>query len=150
VSHWIERVSPNDNAVGVVEGKLRAFNEAAVGAYAYEPVALVLRDPAGAVCGGFVGYAGLGWLNVATLWVDEQLRGRGHGRALLEAGEALGREQGCAHAFLFTYSFQAPAFYRALGYREFAALEDFPPGAQRLFFRKDLGTVAAAPHRAAG
>ena len=138
MSHWIERVSPNDVAVAVVERRLRAFNEEAIGPFAFEPLALVLRDSAGAVGGGFLGYAGLGWLNVATLWVDEALRGCGHGRALLEAGEALGRERGCAHAFLFTYSFQAPDFYRALGYREFAALEDFPAGAQRLFFRKDL------------
>jgi GNAT superfamily N-acetyltransferase len=138
VSCRIEQVAPDDVAVAMVERELRALNEAAIGPYAYEPLALVLRDPSGAVCGGFLGYAGLGWLNVSTLWVDAAWRGRGYGRALLEAGEALARERGCAHAFLFTYSFQAPDFYRAVGYRQFAALEDFPPGAQRLFFRKDL------------
>jgi ribosomal protein S18 acetylase RimI-like enzyme len=144
VSCRIERIAPDDVAVATVERELRAFNEAAVGPYAYEPLAL--RDPAGVVCGGFLGYAGLGWLNVSTLWVAPALRRRGYGRALLEAGEALGRERGCAHAFLFTYSFQAPDFYRAVGYRQFATLEDFPPGAQRLFFRKHLEqTIAKAP-----
>jgi hypothetical protein len=44
VSQWVARVSPDDIAVGVVERKLRAFNEAAVGPYAYEPLALALRD----------------------------------------------------------------------------------------------------------
>jgi ribosomal protein S18 acetylase RimI-like enzyme len=146
VSCRIERVAPDDVAVATVERELRAFNEAAVGPYSYEPLALVLRDTAGVICGGFLGYAGLGWLNVSTLWVAPALRGRGYGRALLEAGEALGRERGCAHAFLFTYSFQAPGFYQAAGYSQFAMLEDFPPGARRLFFRKHLGhTIADAP-----
>ena len=138
MSHRIERVSPDDAEVARLEHELRVFNEKAIGPYGFEPIALVLRDPAGTVVGGFFGYTGLGWLNVSKLWVDEPLRGRGYGRALMETGEAMGRERGCAHAFLFTFSFQAPDFYRALGYKEFAALENFPIGAERLFFRKEL------------
>jgi hypothetical protein len=48
-------------------------------------VALELRDPTGTVCGGFLGHAGLGWLNVSALWVAEARRD-GLGRALVEAG----------------------------------------------------------------
>jgi hypothetical protein len=38
-------------------------------------------------------------------------------------------------------SFQAPDFYRKLGYEEFGRLDDFPPGHSRLFFRKNLPGV---------
>lgn len=136
------RISPvahDDFSVALVERALKAHNESVVGPCEYEPVALALRGPDGVVVGGFYGYTGLGWLNVATLWVAEELRGRGYGRTLLEAGEAAARARGCTNAFLFTYDFQAPGFYRAMGYEEFAALEEFPRGHRRMFFRKALG-----------
>jgi hypothetical protein len=38
-----------------------------------------------------------------------------------------------------TFSFQAPEFYRKLGFREFGRI-DYPPEHQRIFFQKQLGT----------
>lgn len=54
-----------------------------------------------------------------TAWVDEvmvskELRGRGHGRALMEAFEAWAAEHGCALVSLATSG--AAAFYEHLGY----------------------------------
>jgi hypothetical protein len=44
---------------------------------------------------------------------------------------------GCHSAWLDTFSFEAPEFYRKLGYREFARL-DYPPDHQRIFLKKQL------------
>ena len=77
-------------------------------------------------------------VDVVALWVDEPLRGRGLGTELLIAAEAEARDAGALHAFLETHSFQAPDFYRRLGYVAFAELEDYPPGEQQLFMRKAL------------
>jgi ribosomal protein S18 acetylase RimI-like enzyme len=76
------------------------------------------------------------WLYVTTLWVDDAWRGRGVGRALLTRAEAHAAAAGCHSAWLDT--FQARGFYAALGYREFGALEDYPPGQTRCFMRKRL------------
>jgi ribosomal protein S18 acetylase RimI-like enzyme len=76
------------------------------------------------------------WLYVTTLWVDDAWRGRGVGRALLTRAEAHAAAAGCHSAWLDT--FQARGFYAALGYREFGALEDYPPGQTRYFMRKRL------------
>jgi hypothetical protein len=46
--------------------------------------------------------------------------------------------RGCCHAYLDTFDFQAPGFYRKLGYSEWGVLEDFPPGHQRIFLKKDF------------
>ncbi len=51
--------------------------------------------------------------------------------------EALAR--GCRNVLVDTMSFQAPGFYRRLGYEEFGVLEGFPGPHSRHFFRKSLG-----------
>ena len=71
--------------------------------------------------------------------MTEALRGRGHGRALLAVAERWALERGCRDAFLDTFSFQAPEFYRKLGWEVFGTLEDHPPGHTHYFLRKRLG-----------
>ncbi len=79
-----------------------------------------------------------GWLHVIALWVDEELRGRGLGRRLVEAAEAEALAAGAHSAFLETHSFQAPDLYRRLGYEAIAEIEAYPPGGSQLIMRKRL------------
>ena len=79
-----------------------------------------------------------GWLHVIGLWVDEPLRGRGLGIQLIHAAEGEARAAGAHGAFLETHWFQAPAFYRKLGYETIAEIEDYPPGGSQLVMRKSL------------
>jgi ribosomal protein S18 acetylase RimI-like enzyme len=104
----------------------------------FRPVAIFLRDDAGAIRGGVTGGVWGGWLHVVALWVDEDLRRRGFGRRLLLAAEGEARAAGARHAFLETHTFQAPGLYRRLGYEPIAELEDYPPGESQLIMRKDL------------
>jgi GNAT superfamily N-acetyltransferase len=85
---------------------------------------------------GLVGVLFGGWLFVESLWVDDALRGRGIGRALMASAEDHAISQGCHDAWLDTY--QARGFYEALGYVTFAELEDYPHGQSRYFLRKAL------------
>jgi len=78
------------------------------------------------------------WLSVRLLWVAEERRGTGLGRRLMEAIEDLGRTRGCVHAHVDTLGFQAPEFYRRLGYEAFAELPDYAPEQSRIYFRKRL------------
>jgi GNAT superfamily N-acetyltransferase len=135
---FVEPIDSSSDALATIEHELRAYNVRAIGPYSYEPIAFVARDTAGEVIGGIDGLTGLGWLHIATLWVSEQARRKGIGRGLVDAAENEARKRGCHGSYLFTYSFQAPEFYRALGYVEFGVLEDFPPGVRRHFLRKAL------------
>jgi GNAT superfamily N-acetyltransferase len=79
-----------------------------------------------------------GWLHISILWIEEPFRGKGHGAALMDAAEAEARGLGCRYAHLDSMSFQAPAFYEKLGYREFGRLKDSPLGHEQLFLWKQL------------
>jgi GNAT superfamily N-acetyltransferase len=95
------------------------------------------RD-AGTLIGGLIGETVWEWLSVRLLWVDPAHRGAGHGRRLLAAAEAEGRQRGCRNARLSTFSFQAAGFYERCGWRQVLALENFPRGHRRLFYVKAL------------
>ena len=56
----------------------------------------------------------------------------------MEVAEAEARQRGAQNAYLDTFSFQAPDFYKKLGYQVFGELPDFPTGHQRYFLKKEL------------
>ncbi len=113
---------------GFVRDGLGLFNVAVTGLSYYNPVALFLKDDRGAVLGGALGHVWGGWLDLATLWVIEPLRGHGHGGRLLEAAEEEARTQGCRGVYLTTFSFQAKDFYERHGYEVIADVPDYPAG----------------------
>ena len=78
------------------------------------------------------------WLHIDLMWIREDLRGCGYGGSLLMAAEDEARRRGAKNAYLDTFSFQAPDFYKRSGYRVFGELRDFPAGYQRYFLTKRL------------
>lgn len=98
--------------------------------------ALLLHAEHGGLAGGLCGVLAWQWLFVQALWVDDTWRGRGIGRGLLARAEAHAVAAGCHSVWLDT--FQARGFYRALGYQEFGALENYPEGQTRWFLCKRL------------
>ena len=72
------------------------------------------------------------------MWVKEELRGQGYGHQLLAMAEIEARQRGATEAYLDTFSFQAPEFYKKNGYQIFGVLENFPPGHQRFYLTKAL------------
>jgi GNAT superfamily N-acetyltransferase len=130
--------SPTLNDKQIVQNGLRQHNDQHVPADGDSSFAVFLRGPDGAVIGGILARAGRGWLRTGTLWVEASLRGQGYGRQLMAAAEAEGRQRGCHSAYLDTFSFQAPVFYKQCGYEVFGTLEAFPDGHTRFFMRKSL------------
>ncbi len=109
-----------------------------LGNHGFRPVGIFVRDAGGNPVGGVTACLNWNWLQISLLWVDDALRGQGVGKGLMERIEAVGREKGCAHAHVDTFSFQARTFYESLGYEVFATLDDYPPGHARHYLRKDL------------
>jgi GNAT superfamily N-acetyltransferase len=101
-------------------------------------LAIFVRDAAGDVTAGLHGWTWAGTGYVKTLWVREDLRRQGLGARLLEAAEREAARRGCREMQLDTLAYQAPGFYRRLGYEQIGDLPGWPAGSRRLFFRKAL------------
>lgn len=119
--------------------RLDAFNDAKTGPEPDLPLALLIVDEQdGSPQGGLWGRSYYGWLFVELLIVPERLRGTGVGTELMRRAEAEAVRRGCHGVWLDSFSFQAPGFYRRLGYDVFGVVEDYPPGSSRFFLKKRL------------
>jgi GNAT superfamily N-acetyltransferase len=130
--------SPDDADYTVVGFGIRDFNVQHAGPSEHQHLCLFLHAPDDQVVGGLIGATFYGWLLIELLWVREDLRGQGHGRRLLAQAEQEARRRGAKGAFLDTFSFQAPEFYRRNGYEVFGELHDFPGGYTRFYLKKKL------------
>ena len=102
-----------------------------------QPIGVFLRRD-GRVVAGADGRTQWGWLYIAHVWVDEELRGTGTGVRVLVTIEDAARARGCRAVFLDTLAFQAKPFYEKLGYREFGRMDDYPAGGAKHFMWKQL------------
>jgi GNAT superfamily N-acetyltransferase len=102
------------------------------------PLVLLLSGPdSDEIVGGLHGMTWMSNLYVNLLFVPESMRGAGVGRRLMMEAEAEAIRRGCRAAALDTFSFQAPDFYRKLGYSVFGTL-DYPPHHSRFYLTKRL------------
>jgi GNAT superfamily N-acetyltransferase len=129
---------PDDSVWNAVGGGIRDYNRQQAGDGQDKLLCFTLSAPGGEVAGGIIGETHWDWFYINLLWVRDDLRGRGYGHGLLEAAEQEARQRGAKHAYLDTFSFQAPGFYEKNGYRVFGELRDFPPGHQRFYLLKEL------------
>jgi ribosomal protein S18 acetylase RimI-like enzyme len=121
----------------VIEG-LNLYNVAQTGQDHWRYVKLFVRDGQGLIRGGLIGHIWGGWLHITDLWLEKSLRGSGLGRSLMETAETEARDEGCRYVHLDSHSFQAPDFYKKLGYEEFGRLKDSPLGHEQVFLWKRL------------
>ncbi|HKD35500.1 MAG TPA: GNAT family N-acetyltransferase [Pirellulales bacterium] len=120
-----------------IDEALGEYNEPFLRDPSYEYFGLFVREQSDAIRAGLVGNTYAGWLFINLLWVHADLRRTGIGSGLIAEAERRAIGFGCHSAWVDTFSFQGPKFYPKLGYVEFARL-DYPPGHERIFFRKRL------------
>ncbi|RON24864.1 GNAT family N-acetyltransferase [Pseudomonas brassicacearum] len=130
--------NPTDEEREAILIPLRAYNTAQAGPGNPQPLALLVRDENGEILGGLYGRFFYQWLFIELLSVPEQARGQGLGSKLMQMAEDLAREKECVGIWLDTFDFQAPEFYKRLGYSELGQIADYPPGHKRHFFQKRL------------
>jgi GNAT superfamily N-acetyltransferase len=129
---------PDDAVWEVVGGGIHDYNTQHAGGSHGKGLCFVLYGPGQQVVGGVVGETHWDWFFTHLLFVKEELRGRGYGHQLLTLAEEEARQRGAKNAYLDTFSFQAPGFYKKHGYEVFGVLGDFPVGHQRYFLKKRL------------
>jgi ribosomal protein S18 acetylase RimI-like enzyme len=124
--------------IAFLDERLRAFNEAITGIADGKPLHARIRNVSGAIIAAITGHTWGGCCEITQLWVREDERGRGHGRALVRAAEAEANRRGCSQVTVATHSFQAPHFYEKLGYQPVGAIVNYPRGHTRLHYVKRL------------
>ena len=123
---------------GIIGGGISNYNKEQAGDDKGKSLCFVLQTPEQEVVGGVIGATHWDWFYVDLMWIKEDLRGRGYGHRLLTLAEQEARQRGAKKAYLDTFSFQAPEFYKKHGYQAFGELLEFPPGHQRYFLTKQL------------
>lgn len=132
----IEDTPDRDEAERLADG-LEAYNERHwPGHQPWQELGVFLRED-GRVVGGLFGETYAGWLFIRYFWIADHLRRHRLGAGLIATAEQRARERGCHSAWVDTFSFQAPDFYRKQGYEEFGRLP-YPPKGERIFLRKAL------------
>lgn len=126
----------------LIDNALGEYNAPFLSNPGYSYFGIFVRDEKEAIRAGLIGNCYAGWLFVNLLWIRAGLRRRGLGRRLVEEAERHALAFGCHSAYVDTFSFQAPGFYRKLGYEEFGTL-DYPPGHRRFFLEKRLTSEPA-------
>jgi GNAT superfamily N-acetyltransferase len=129
---------PDPRDLDFVEDQINAFNIAVTGIDDWRALGIFVRDEGGRIVAGLTGGTWAGYLEIRNLWVREDRRGQGLGRRLLLAAEREARARGCAQALLDTHDFQAPEFYKKLGYSVFGVFEGIGGRYNRYFLRKQL------------
>ncbi|MFF0742475.1 GNAT family N-acetyltransferase [Streptomyces sp. NPDC004111] len=133
------RVGEGDKELGDrLDKELTAFNNAATGAHDERELSVRVTDDAGELVGGLTGWTWGGLGGVHMLWVREDARHGGWGTRLMRAAEAEALRRGCDRMSVSSFTFQAPDFYRGLGYREVGRLPGIPGGHEDVYFLKRL------------
>jgi ribosomal protein S18 acetylase RimI-like enzyme len=130
-------MAPESDAQFVRDG-LSLYNVGRTGYDYWRSLKLFVRDDSGMIRGGLLGHIWGGWLHITDLWLAEAARGNGLGRRLMGLAEDEARADGCRYVYLDSHTFQAPDFYKKLGYEEFGRLKDSPLGHEQVFLWKRL------------
>ena len=104
-----------------------------------ETITLSVNATDGRLVAGLVGSTSYGWLLIKMLWVADERRRQGYGRALVLNAFNHAKSLGCHSAWLDTSNRDAMQFYRALEFTVFGIIENSgsqePAGHQRWFLK---------------
>jgi GNAT superfamily N-acetyltransferase len=132
-------VEPAPKDIRSIYDGLSAYNAEQLGSDDGKSLTIFVRDDTGGIVAGLHGWTWCGACKVERLWVRQDLRRQGYGQRLLAAAEQEAQARGCHQLLLDTFSFQAPLFYKKLGYDVIGVVEGFPrPPHSEYHLRKTL------------
>jgi GNAT superfamily N-acetyltransferase len=129
---------PRPEDIRFLEEGLYAFNVEATGISDAKVLSLFLRADDGSPMAGVFGWTWGGTCYIRYLYVGAGIRFQGKGRRLMQAVETEARIRGCGQIVLETHSFQAPDFYRKLGFEVTGQVAGYPAGHAHLTLVKQL------------
>ncbi|QPK94001.1 GNAT family N-acetyltransferase [Actinomyces sp. zg-332] len=93
------------------------------------------------IIAGIVASSTFDTLEVEFLFVDPDYRAKKYGKTLLQHVEQLAKQDNLKRILLNTYSFQAPDFYKKLGYTELFKISPCFSDFDQHFFVKNIEQV---------
>src|SRR5262249_46359353 len=145
-SHFRRRFEieePSSADLEYLDDRLYEFNSETTGIGDGRSLGIFLRDESKSIIAGVAGHTWGGTCELRLVWVAAPARGAGLGRRLMAETEAEARRRGCTQLVLTTHSFQAPEFYRKLGFEIVSELPDYPRGYSQLILRKLLSSTTS-------
>ena len=106
---------------------LSRYEVSEVGDDGFRPVEIFIHDE-DVLLADVSGLLSWNWLQILLLGVDEKIRKEGLGSELIDRIETVSRDEGCTHAHVSTFSFQASRFCESQGYERFSNFDNYPPG----------------------
>ena len=119
-------VEPALDDIRLLEDRLYDYNVEQTGLRDGKWLSIFVRDDKGVIVAGLHGWTWCGACKIMSLWISKDLRRQNYGTRLLGAAEQEARARGCDQILLDTFSFQAPLFYKKLGYEVIGVVEGFP------------------------
>jgi len=107
-------------------------------------ISLVLKDRNENIVGGVITSMLTGVMHLEVLWIDELYRGRGYGRDLVLQAESIAKAKGYPASQTWTFSFQAPEFYKSIGYKLIGIFDGYTSGiTEHILLKKFESNVQA-------
>ena len=125
-------------AEAVIEAGLAAYNAERFRPPDRASLDVLVCGEDGDTVGGLLGHTSYGLFFLDLFYLPEAMRGEGLGGRIIALAEGEARRRGCSAAFVYTVTFQAPAFYERHGYRRMGEIACPPDGATRIFLTKRL------------
>lgn len=138
-----DALPPAESAI--VDDGIGRSNAEAAPLHEVTPLSCFAHSERGDVIGGAVGRCWGHCCELQQLWVDPAHRRHGIGTRLIGAFEARAQARGCTIYYLETFSFQAPHWYRSLGYVAACELKLYPHAITRFIMVKHTVPASAAP-----
>ncbi len=136
---------PSKEQIKVIESGLETYNRNFPGGDLDIPIpdiSLVLRNPEGDIVGGVITSMLTGIMHLESLWIDEKYRGKGLGKHLVLSAEKIGKTKGYPASQTWTFSFQAPDFYKSIGYTIVGIFTGYTNGITEYVLLKKFGNEA--------
>lgn len=130
--------NPPKIEIDFLEEKLFQHNCRKIDNYSYKNFIIKSLDSSNSIVAGIHCQMGGGWLYIASLWIDKNLRQQGIAKMLLAQVEEIAIQKKCVGIYLYTYSFQSPGFYKKLGFNIFGELENFGGNNSKVYMKKIL------------
>lgn len=129
-------LSPTE--IDEVETALYDHTRHAIGRSDARGIGFIIADDAGSKVGVASGFSWGGICDLKQMWVDEKCRGRGYGRALLDAFIREAAHRGVLRIWVASHDFQAPTFYEKAGFARMAEFAGWPEGYTNVVLCKTL------------
>lgn len=130
--------NPDTQLIDYLDKQIADFNWSNWEVQERKPLAVQIKNEHGEVIAGAAGRTFGNWLQLSTLWVSEELRGKAMGSQILKSFEDAGKKRGCTTCLLDTLNFQAMPFYKKHGYKTQWVQQNYPKTGCKYFMTKTL------------